>query len=352
MRSSELKTYFTELGEGLGFSHAGWARLEKPVSFEIYRQWINDGLHGKMTYLETHLPVKENPSLRFPFARSALVFAMPYGDTHPQPGSFPLKQARVAGYARGEDYHHWLKGRLQQMIVLLKEKFPGQDFEAHSDSSPILERDLAVRAGLGWIGRNGCVIHPKKGSLFLIGEILTSLPMKEDETIEPLPDFCGTCRRCLEVCPTDAILESRSLDARKCLSYLSIESRELPPENLRSPWGDQFFGCDLCQTVCPWNQKPFRIPAEEKEPLQNLPEEEKLLLEKELRWILSSSGKTLEKAFQGTALQRAGPFGLKRNALVVAANQKIKNLLPDIHRLVAHERLGELAQWAALQLHP
>lgn len=351
MRSSELKAYLKELSGERGFSHSGWASLEKPISFEIYRQWIDSGFHGKMNYLQDHLPAKENPQTRFPFARSAFVFAMPYGHEHPQPGNFPLKNSRVASYAKGEDYHHWLKGRLQEMIIALKENFPDQDFEAHSDSSPLLERDLAVRAGLGWIGKNGCVIHPKKGSFFLIGEILTSLPFSAEDTIQTLPDFCGTCRRCIEICPTDAILPSRNLDARKCLSYLSIESRELPPEALRAAWGDWLFGCDLCQSVCPWNQKPFQIQESDKKRRLDLKPEEKSGLEEELRWILTSSGKTLEKAFRGTALQRAGSFGLKRNALVVAGNQKLRELRPEIESLIDHDRLGELAQWSLQQLH-
>lgn len=300
-----------------------------------------------MKYLEEHAAIKESPQIKWPRAQSALVFAMPYFP-HPQGNiNFPLKNARVSLYAQGMDYHFWFRERMQQLCTTLKEQFPEEEFLSFTDSSPILERDLAKRAGLGWVGKNTCLIHPKKGSLFFIGEIYTSLKMNTE--FEPLPDFCGTCTRCIDICPTQALIEPRKMDARKCISYLTIESRTLPPEDLREKIGDWFFGCDLCQTVCPWNQKIFKGKLSTEATLSRS-EDETLNLIEDLRYILSSSGKKLEKDFWGTPLARAGSFGLKRNALIVAGNMKLQDLQKEIQNLLGHEKLGELAQWTLSKL--
>lgn len=338
----------TQVAE-LGFSHFGFSSLAKPLSFEFYQEWLNEGLHGDMKYLEEHAPIKESPQIKWPRAESALVFAIPYFPHPESKADFPLKKARVSLYAQGMDYHFWFRERMQKLCASLQQQFPGEEFLSFTDSSPILERDLAQRAGLGWVGKNTCLIHPKKGSLFFIGEIYTSL--KAHTNLEPLPDFCGTCTRCIDICPTGALIEPRKMDARKCISYLTIESRTLPPEDLREKIGDWFFGCDLCQTVCPWNQKVFKGQLSTELSL-NLSTQENDLLIEDLRYILSSSGKKLEKDFHGTSLSRAGSFGLKRNALVVVANKKLHTLQAEVAALVTHEKLGPLAEWTLGYLLP
>lgn len=331
----------------LGFSHFGFAPLNKPLSFDFYKEWLKEGLHGDMGYLAEHAPIKENPQSKWPRAQSALVFAMPYYP-HPEKNSdFPLKQARVSLYAQGMDYHFWFKDRMKALCLQLQGAFPDEEFLPFTDSSPVLERDLAKRASLGWVGKNTCLIHPKKGSLFFIGEIYTSLKIESE--FSPLPDFCGTCTRCIDICPTGALIEPRKMDARKCISYLTIESRQVPPEDLRTHIGDWFFGCDLCQTLCPWNQKIFKGQLSIEKSLTLQPNEEDLLSE-DLRYILTSSGKKLSKDLLGTPLARAGSFGLKRNALIVVANRKIKILQPEVEALKDHEKLGELAQWTLQKL--
>nr|BFD62854.1 tRNA epoxyqueuosine(34) reductase QueG [Bdellovibrio sp. HM001] len=342
MTPQEMKSLIDGTLAELGFSHFGLTPLSRPLSFEFYKEWLQEGLHGDMTYLAEHAPIKENPQSKWPRAQSALVFAMSYFPHPEKKAEFPLKQARVSLYAQGMDYHFWFKDRMRQLCAKLQDQFPEEEFLAFTDSSPVLERDLAKRAGLGWVGKNTCLIHPKKGSLFFIGEIYTSLKLQTE--IEPLPDFCGTCTRCLDICPTGALLEPRKMDARKCISYLTIESRQVPPEDLREAIGDWFFGCDLCQTVCPWNQKVFKgqLSIEKSLPLSH--SEEHLLIE-DLRYILSASGKKIGKDFLGTPLARAGSFGLKRNALLVCANRGLKELRPEVEALLKHEKLGELAQW-------
>lgn len=336
-----------EKSKVLGFSHYGAASLGRPLSFEIYAHWLQEGHHGAMEYLATHAPIKENPQLKWPLARSALVFAAPYFPHPASTPSFPLKETRVSLYARGYDYHQWFKHKLQTLCNELKELYPDEDFIPMTDSSPVLERDLAYRASLGWVGKNSCVIHPKNGSLFFLGEIYTSLALKTET--KPVHDFCGTCTRCMDLCPTQAISKNKTLDARRCISYLTIESRTLPPVELREKIGDWLFGCDLCQTVCPWNQKAFKNQLSV-ESLETKTAEQEVRLQEELRWILTSSGKQLERALLGTALSRAGGFGLKRNALIVIANRGYKNLRPEVEALKEHAKLGELVLWTLEKL--
>ncbi len=340
-----------------GLSHFGLTPLTRPLSFDLYRDWLDAGMHGDMQYLVEHAPVKEAPRRQWPRVNSALVFAMPY-HPHPEPlASWPLKQARVSLYAQGADYHFWFRDRLREIAALLQQQFPQEEFLCFTDSSPVLERDLAHRAGIGWVGKNTCIIHPQKGSLFFLGEIYSSLNLQphpgasaapsatSTSTPALMPDYCGSCTRCLDICPTGALIEPRKLDARRCISYLNIESRKLAPVELRSGIGDWLFGCDLCQTVCPWNQKLFNhtLDTSLQQPLDV--DEQSALID-DLRYLLTASGKRLEKDFYGTPLARAGNFGLKRNALVVIGNRRLMQLKSEVNALTSHERLGELAQWA------
>lgn len=300
-----------------------------------------------MNYLKEHAPIKENPQSKWPEAKSCLVFAMPYYP-HPEPQkSPPLQASRMSMYSKGMDYHFWFRGRMQELCLELKELFPNEEFLAFTDSSPLLERDLAKRAGLGWYGKNTCIIHPKKGSLFFLGEIITSLSFESE--LAPLPDFCGNCTRCLDICPTQALIAPQKMDASRCISYLTIESRSVPSLELREKIGDWFFGCDLCQTTCPWNQKIFKNQLSTRL-IEVLPADTERKLTEEMRYILESSGKRLSKDFSGTPLARAGSFGLKRNALIVIANRKLHGLEDSIVPLLEHEKLGELAQWTLDQL--
>jgi epoxyqueuosine reductase len=217
---------------------------------------------------------------------------------------------------------------------------------AMTDSHPVMERDLARRAGLGWFGKNTCLLDSKNGSFFLIGEILTSLAPAP--SLEPAPDQCGTCRRCIDACPTQAITAPKELDARKCISYWTIEARGVPPADIRKATGAWFFGCDICQQVCPWNEKAFgkTLLAE----LRSAPADREGLLT-ELKWILTSSNNHLQRAFSGTPLTRAGGRGLKRNAILVAVHHGLSELKSEIDAACkAHPELEELGRWAAASL--
>lgn len=325
------------------FRNWGQVQLHRPLSIELYREWIVQDKQGSMSYLAEHLPVKENPQLRWPQANSALVILLPYVP-HPYPPEqgLGLSGEGVALYAQGLDYHLAFRAQMEDFVRRsLSPLFPDEEFVVCTDAQPIMERDLAARAGLGWIGKNSCLLNREIGSLFLIGEILTTLP---SPPAPPLThDFCGTCRRCIESCPTSAIEETRTLDAKKCISYWTIESKELPPLELREKFGSWLFGCDICQTVCPWNIK-FYSELKEATPLN-----EKAIIE-DIKYILLSSNKRLQKDLRLSALSRAAGTKLKRNALIVVGNLELKSLKKETQFYLEHETLGEVARWALQKL--
>ena len=333
--SSEPQQLITDILLKEGFSHFGWAPLQRPLTMELYNSWIDEGFHGDMLYLKTHAPIKENPQKTWPTARSAIMVGIDYLP-HPRSAQVPrLQSLNIAAYAQGEDYHLWMKQKLEVLVEKMRPMFPDQEFFAFTDSAPILERDLGHTAGLGWVGKNTCLIHQKRGSFFFIGEILTSLDL--GTSTDSHPDRCGTCSLCIDVCPTQALTAPRKLDATRCISYLTIESKSVPPQHLREKIGDHFFGCDLCQTVCPWNKKVFSHLLHKKTGGD---------IVADIQWILTSSGKELERQLGHTPLGRARSFGLKRNAMVVAANKKLREALPWIEPYENDSRLGELATWA------
>jgi epoxyqueuosine reductase len=339
------QSLISSLMERLGFAHWGIAPVERPHSLSHYAYWLEQEFYGEMTYLKTHLPQKAEPGKLLPQLSSQLVVAVDYFPEHPDPmPDWPIPSLPVAAYAQGRDYHNWLKTRLGVLADELKAQFPEHGFLVMSDSHPVLERDLAQRAGLGWFGKNTCLIHKQRGSLFLLGEIFTTLNLSVQT--QPSADHCGTCRRCLDACPTQAFTRERELDARKCISYWTIEARGTPPPELRHAVGSWFFGCDICQQVCPWNAKVFG-----REVVNRLSPTVKEGLADELKVILTSSNKKLLKLFAGTPLTRPGGRGLKRNAILMAVHHKFKGLLDDILCVGAdYPELGELAEWAKTEL--
>ncbi len=332
---SDLK----EIIETAGFDHYGWARLERPRTLEYYKTWISKGMHGDMEYLDRHIPLKENPQGTFPRASTAIVFTKSYTELPPK--DLPLDNVQIAMYAQGQDYHIWFQQQLDSLCAKLKTKYPDHDFVAFTDSKPVMERDLAYRAGLGWIGKNTCLINEKRGSLFFIGEIYTSLSI--EATMDIAPDRCGTCTRCIDVCPTQA-LTPRVLNATKCISYWTIEAKTIPPESLRKKFDGWYFGCDICQTVCPWNQKALGTKLNHKDV-------DRAALVNEIREILESSDASIKRLFTGTPLERAKPWAHKRNALILVSHHRLNELSDSIRPLLAHEKLKELAGWALSTLN-
>ncbi|MEP6831907.1 MAG: tRNA epoxyqueuosine(34) reductase QueG [Gemmatimonas sp.] len=295
---------------GLGFDLAGIAALGVPDTKAQFDAWLAAGNAGQMGYLQDiGAELRRDARAPHPGATHALVVAMNYGGRE-QPGP-------VARYARGEDYHEVLRERLHELHQWL-ELETGQAINArpYVDSGPILERDLAQRAGLGWFGKNTCLINPKTGSFLFLASLFVEYPLQPDEPFDT--DRCGTCTRCLDACPTNALLEPRVLDANLCISYLTIELRTAIPESLRTPMGDLMYGCDICQDVCPYNRK-FSLPLTE---LRFAPRA--VLDGMDARSLairlLEMSVADYTSAFKGSPMKRAKFSGLKRNAAVVLGN--------------------------------
>lgn len=329
-------------------------KIKAPLSIDFYEKWLANNYQGTMEYLSTHLPIKKNPLLLDAKLKSVISVAQSY-----YPAVQPIDNkspARIALYAQNQDYHIWLKQKLIKIIEQLKISFPDETFLPFVDSGPILERDMAYQNGLGWFGKNSCLIHPQHGSLFFVAEILSTMDIPtEEQAFEPIPDFCGKCTKCMDVCPTEALIAPRTLKADQCISYLTIEAKTVPPVELRKKIGDWFFGCDLCQTVCPWNEKAFRAKKIEPNILTStqkllpLDETKKSELIEYFRFLLTSSHKQIQKHHFGSPLSRAGAKGLKRNALIVIANQNLTELKSEVQNLETDE-LKELAGWTLEQL--
>jgi epoxyqueuosine reductase len=297
-----------------------------------------------MSYLErtddTGAPIRSRPGIPFPWARSAIIVLTSYHG--PQPLSTdpaPPDTAWIARYAqssrldpdgqrRPSDYHKILLKRLRAFEARLQQEHGAFESRAYVDTGPVVERSLAVAAGLGWQAKNTCLIHPKHGSFTFLSVLLTSLPVQEEEAPTApaqaptaIPDRCGTCRRCIEACPTNALTAPYKMDARLCISYLTIEHRGPIEPTLMEQMGRQIFGCDICQDVCPWNLKLShelaRNPPAEPDPgLTPRPE----LVNPTLDWLASLSEQDFEKAFNGSPVRRAGYQGLQRNVAIAMGN--------------------------------
>lgn len=339
---TDLKTRLKAYARSLGFDLVGVARAGPTPSADRYEAWVRAGHAATMSYLTRPEAIEKRRDVRnlWPEARSVIVVAMNYytGD-HPPPDGRP--RGRVARYAWGEDYHEVLADRLRDLLAFLQRE-AGRSVQGriYVDTGPVLERAWAVQAGLGWIGKNSMLIHPRLGSYLFLGVLLVDLELEPDP---PFPfDHCGTCTRCIEACPTGCIRPDRTLEAERCLSYLTIERREGIPEALRPAMGDWLFGCDICQEVCPWNRRFARPTAEPAfRPREGIP---RMLLEE----ILQMDEAAFRIRFRRSAIRRAKWRGLVRNALVVAGNLKARVLAPWIQRWRVHEdeMLREHAGWA------
>lgn len=294
---------------GLGFDLVGVTKLGVVETAPYFRQWIDDGFAGAMGYLERYTDLRADTRLPQDGMISAIVVGLDYGGRAPR--------GPVARYARGDDYHDLMWRKLDQLHAWIGghvgRAVPGRGYV---DTGPILERDLARRAGLGWFGKNTNLINPKTGSFFFIGALLVDLDLVADTPFEA--DRCGTCTRCLDACPTDAFVEARKLDATKCISYLTIELRDSIPDGLRGGVGENLYGCDICQDVCPWNVR-FSSAVKESafHPREVIGTKDARMLAREL---LGMNEDAYRSAFKGSAMKRAKLRGLRRNAAVVLGN--------------------------------
>jgi epoxyqueuosine reductase len=331
------------LARECGFDLAGIARAEPlPNDSQRYLHWVDRGMAGAMAYLtDRRATVRTDPKFLLPSARSILCVGKLYNG--PEPKSIEMQEAElgwVSRYAWGEDYHHVLRRDLEKFAAKLG---PDHEYKICVDTAPLLERSYAREAGLGWIGKNTCLINQEIGSWVFLGEILTSLEIEPDF---PAPDRCGTCTRCIDACPTQAIApQGYEIDARRCISYFTIELHGAAPEEMRAGIGQHVFGCDICQDVCPWNgrapvaQEPAFEPRHFAPPLEDLAR----LTEDEFRVMFHSS-----------PIQRAKYEGFLRNIAIAMGNSKLEKFRGPLEKLAAFPipLVAEHARWALEQLSP
>lgn len=334
----DLETRVKAQAFGLGFDLVGICRLGPVDTSDAFDDWLAHGYAGSMTYLPRNRDRRRDSRLPVPGAVSAIVVAMNYGGREPS--------GPVARYARGDDYHDVMVERLNALHGWLgDETRRALKGKAYVDTGPLLERDLARRAGLGWFGKNTNLINPALGSFFFLGALLVELDLTPDTPFEA--DRCGSCTRCLDACPTKAFVAPRVLDATKCISYLTIELKESIPVDLREAIGELIYGCDICQEVCPWNVRfSQELPDESAySPRAVFAATEARAL---ARALLGMNQEQFSIAFKGSAAKRAKLRGLKRNAAVVLGNignrddqDVLTDALDDPERVVR-----EHAAWA------
>jgi len=341
----------------LGFALTGIARAGPADDFARLQDWLRRGYAGSMSYMQRHADARRDPASILPEVRSVVMVGMEYeavgsgqwavqADTADGIGAFsslptdhcPLPTAKVARYARGADYHGVLRAKLTALLGWLQMQRPEARGRAVVDTAPLLERDFARRAGLGWIGKNTMLINKHRGSYFLLGALLVDFELAADAAHAGF--HCGTCTACLDACPTGAFPAPGWLDARKCISYLTIEHRGSMPEELRDGVGDWLFGCDICQEVCPWNRKDESRP-EAVDPVE----------------LLSLTEADFRRRFGGTALERTRRRGLLRNAAIVLGNAGDERALPALTEALSddEEIVREAAAWAIQRIqdrHP
>ena len=307
--AQQLETLIKAQAYGLGFDLVGIATLGPVETAAAFDEWLAAGHDGEMAYLARGAEKRRDTRLPVEGAQSAIVVGLNYGGREPS--------GPVARYARGDDYHDLMVERLRELHRWIERQLGhGVAGKAYVDTGPILERDLARRAGLGWFGKNTMLINPRIGSFFFLGELLLGLELTPDEPFAS--DHCGTCRRCLDACPTGALIEPRVMDAATCISYLTIELKGEIDEALRPAIGDRLYGCDVCQEVCPWNEK-FALPLREAalRPRAAIAGKDAATLARE---ILAMSDEDFRTAFKRSPMKRAKLAGLKRNAAVVLGN--------------------------------
>jgi epoxyqueuosine reductase len=365
--------WIVDRAKSLGFDLCGVALAEKFPELQRTPEWLARGYAGEMKYLAD--PRRSDPRAAMPEIRSAIVCLLNYNSAHALStdpaltGEECKTRGWISRYAWGDDYHEVLRERLDELQETLRQRFADPfAARAYVDTGPVQERVLAKYAGLGWLGKNTLLLNQMLGSFFFLGVILTTLDLEPTLAAGelPPPDLCGSCRRCLDACPTQAFVEPYVMDARKCISYLTIELRGSIAEEFREAQGNHIFGCDICQDVCPWNRRAPIVPTPRFQPRvfspddeSNAPEsspaqEESLFLPR-LEWLLGLSETEFREYFRGSPVKRAKWRGLLRNACVAAGNSGLRPGMAQQARMATQlERLAgsqdrvvaESARWA------
>lgn len=310
---SDIKNGIDKRARELGFQEIGISKADLGEHVERYQAWLDKGFHADLDYMEKHGSKRWNPDQLIPGTLRVISVRMNYLSDLESPASLLTQKnkAYISRYSLGRDYHKLIRSRLKKLINFIKHEAKQYQFRAFVDSAPVLERAFAQKSGLGWFGKNTMLINRNAGSWFFLGEIYTDIPLPESR--EYTEEHCGSCTACLDICPTKAFEGPYLLDAKKCISYLTIELKGSIPEDLRKPMGNRIFGCDDCQLVCPWNKFRQSSPEEDFSPRNNL--DDASLLE-----LFSWNEETFLKNTEGSPIRRAGFESWQRNIAVALGN--------------------------------
>lgn len=346
---SLLSDRVREVGLALGFDLVGFARALPGPETAYLHEWLGRGFAGEMHYIGRRAEERVDPRKVLPGCRSVIAVALRYDDAPASSGA-SSGAGRVSSHAAGDDYHELIGDRLRAFEAALPSVAGGPvSSRGYVDTGPVLERVWARLAGIGWIGKNTCLIHPQLGSRLFLGAILTDLDLVPDERS---PDHCGSCRACLDACPTDAFAEPYVLDASRCLSYTTIELRGAIPVELRERQGDWVYGCDVCQEVCPFESKAGRGQRADPLGLRERLSPRDVWDAPTLAWLLDLDEAAWRTHTRRSAMRRARFQGLLRNALVAAGNSGEASLVPRVRRHAEGEDplLADHARWALQRL--
>ncbi len=338
-----LSSQIKEAAQRLGFELVGISPMRPAPHEQSFAQWLREGLAGNLDYMQRTESLRRDPRELVPWAVSIISVAMNYYSGYSRPVESSESRGWISRYAWGDDYHNLMKGKLEALLENIGQFHDGNiQGKAFVDSGPVLERDYAGIAGLGWIGKNTHLISPKKGSWFFLGELFVDLPLAYDR---PIRDRCGRCDLCLKACPTGAFVGPYVLDARRCISYLTIELKDWMPRSLRPLVGNHIFGCDICQEVCPYNVKALPTAEIAFQPRSGLHAPELIA-------FLSLSEAEFRQLFRASPILRAKRRGFLRNVAVALGNLKALDAVPALIRSLDDEESvvrGHVA-WALGQI--
>ena len=301
------------LARGIGFDDAGVSTPESEEDRKRFTEWLDRGYHGSMNYMFRHRKRRLDPNRIIPNIQSIIMVALDYDTSHPRSTEVPQSGEKgwISRYAWGDDYHDVMEPMLDRLCDVLSDAAPGYAYRHYVDHGPVLEKVYARQAGLGWMGKHTNIIHPKRGSYFFLAAILTDLPIAPDA---PIQDHCGSCTACLDACPTNAFPEPYVLDARRCISYLTIESKSSIPTEFHQDLGPHMFGCDICQDVCPWNIKPIPPDRPAFQPRPGL-------FHPDLQPLSEWTPEQFQEKLTGSPLERRGHEGLMHTIEVIRGEQ-------------------------------
>ena len=322
MNNLSIKSLIKEKAIELGFEIVGVANVKRNKTIEIYKNWLKKGYAGTMNYLHRHANLKEDPRNLLPQTISLIALGYNYNTKDPQKNSNDPEFGRISRYAWGDDYHEVIREKLNVLEnFIFNDLKLGKISRSFVDSGPILEKEIAYRAGLGWIGKHSNIINYEKGSWFFLAEILIDFHLEPDSPFDRVD--CGKCTSCIDACPTDAIIENRLIDARRCISYLTIELKDSIPKNLRPQIGNHIFGCDICQEVCPWNKD-----AKKSKDSRLLPHPENA--NPKLLDLMRIDASAFKKRFKNSPIKRTKRRGFLRNVAVALGNWGNPTAIPAL----------------------